>query len=438
MASLFGQLQHNSQGLSSLLSDRDISSPEVNRLQETPELSDVAYISTPDPLQSVSPSPPSQIMKREDLSLRTRPKKRQRCDFGTSPVHKRRKMAKQGDCHDMMSTCMDDHFPRIFQNQTKMRKDTHSVLMANEQTMALMHEMLPSTNQEYHKHHGKRCLFGFEFPDFRNGTDDEDDHKVHDTDDVSESAMEIGDEIWGIEQVLDGVHSKPMSTECATLPIHRLDRCDVTIAKEDISKLQLIGDQIDRKWLVTRFKHIILLIDQHAADERVRVERLTTFIMGEEGPNGDRILSVALDEPHCISSIAEEEVDALRRNAEWIGKWGVEWNVEGDTGGSIKVYKRPSIYGTAVKGGALKGILTEIKSMTAKSLRRFIPKCIDSILNSKACRSAVKFGDALNEKQMKHLLRNLSRCKLPFQCAHGRPTMFPIANLNGFAPEKDF
>ena len=71
-------------------------------------------------------------------------------------------------------------------------------------------------------------------------------------------------------------------------------------------------------------------------------------------------------------------------------------------------------------------------------LLRFIPKCIDSILNSKACRSAVKFGDALNEKQMKHLLRNLSRCKLPFQCAHGRPTMFPIANLNGFAPEKDF
>lgn len=42
---------------------------------------------------------------------------------------------------------------------------------------------------------------------------------------------------------------------------------------------------------------------------------------------------------------------------------------------------------------------------------------------------AVKFGDALYPEECAVLLKNLSRCQVPFQCAHGRPALVPIVDL---------
>ena len=49
-----------------------------------------------------------------------------------------------------------------------------------------------------------------------------------------------------------------------------------------------------------------------------------------------------------------------------------------------------------------------------------------ALLCSKACRRAVKFGDALAPLEQRWLIRDLADCALPFQCAHGRPTLYPL------------
>lgn len=46
-----------------------------------------------------------------------------------------------------------------------------------------------------------------------------------------------------------------------------------------------------------------------------------------------------------------------------------------------------------------------------------------------ACRSAIKFGDRLSIDECQILIQDLKKCKLPFQCAHGRPTLIPIINI---------
>ncbi|CAH8509219.1 unnamed protein product [Heterobilharzia americana] len=51
-----------------------------------------------------------------------------------------------------------------------------------------------------------------------------------------------------------------------------------------------------------------------------------------------------------------------------------------------------------------------------------IMQAIYPILQSRACHSAIRFGSKLNKNQMKLLISQLSECRLPFQCAHGRPT----------------
>ena len=42
---------------------------------------------------------------------------------------------------------------------------------------------------------------------------------------------------------------------------------------------------------------------------------------------------------------------------------------------------------------------------------------------------AIKFGDPLTLTECKDLLKSLTKCKLPFQCAHGRPSVVPLIQL---------
>jgi hypothetical protein len=59
------------------------------------------------------------------------------------------------------------------------------------------------------------------------------------------------------------------------------------------------------------------------------------------------------------------------------------------------------------------------------------PPAVARVLNSKACRGAVMFGDALPRATCSALLLRLSAARLPFQCAHGRPSVVPLVALVG-------
>jgi DNA mismatch repair protein MLH3 len=57
------------------------------------------------------------------------------------------------------------------------------------------------------------------------------------------------------------------------------------------------------------------------------------------------------------------------------------------------------------------------------------PPAVPRVLNSKACRGAVMFGDTVTPAQGAAMLGRLQACRLPFQCAHGRPAMLPLVTL---------
>ncbi|GME65362.1 DNA mismatch repair protein [Neofusicoccum parvum] len=57
------------------------------------------------------------------------------------------------------------------------------------------------------------------------------------------------------------------------------------------------------------------------------------------------------------------------------------------------------------------------------------PQGILELLNSRACRSAIMFNDALSAAQCEELVARLAGCAFPFQCAHGRPSMVPLVDL---------
>lgn len=73
-------------------------------------------------------------------------------------------------------------------------------------------------------------------------------------------------------------------------------------------------------------------------------------------------------------------------------------------------------------------VIDKIKSTRGGGLG-ILPKSINDVLNSRACRGAVKFGDKLSLEKCESLLKELGNCKAPFQCAHGRPSLAPIIEL---------
>ncbi|KAG5190051.1 hypothetical protein JKP88DRAFT_205766 [Tribonema minus] len=70
----------------------------------------------------------------------------------------------------------------------------------------------------------------------------------------------------------------------------------------------------------------------------------------------------------------------------------------------------------------------------AAPVRGVIPSTIHHILKYKACHGAIRFGDLLSQEQCCELVHGLSQCRLPFQCAHGRPSMVPLAHMQLYAP----
>lgn len=62
------------------------------------------------------------------------------------------------------------------------------------------------------------------------------------------------------------------------------------------------------------------------------------------------------------------------------------------------------------------------------------PPAVLRVLASKACRRAVMFGNVLTLPQSQAILDQLATCDLPFQCAHGRPTIAPLLRLDHDVP----
>ncbi|NXY85226.1 MLH3 protein, partial [Alcedo cyanopectus] len=73
---------------------------------------------------------------------------------------------------------------------------------------------------------------------------------------------------------------------------------------------------------------------------------------------------------------------------------------------------------------------------TGGGARGTLPLTFLKVLASQACHGAIKFNEHLTLEESCRLIEALSTCQLPFQCAHGRPSMMPLADLDHLQQEK--
>jgi len=157
-----------------------------------------------------------------------------------------------------------------------------------------------------------------------------------------------------------------------------------------------------------------------------------------------------LDFIGCLSITAIEDANSLCRWLQTAQHWGFVFTIAES---SLQLHRQPFFLGQVLTAedlieyiATLSGIRESESDATVSShhfpgdgstsaavdvsdASTIAPPAIRRILNSKACRHAIMFGDKLSHAECQKLLRRLSTCRNPFQCAHGRPSAVPLVLL---------
>ncbi|NXT58145.1 MLH3 protein, partial [Pluvianellus socialis] len=80
--------------------------------------------------------------------------------------------------------------------------------------------------------------------------------------------------------------------------------------------------------------------------------------------------------------------------------------------------------------------IVELVQTTGGGARGTLPLTFLKVLASQACHGAIKFNEHLSLEESCRLIEALSSCQLPFQCAHGRPSMMPLADTDHLQQEE--
>lgn len=173
--------------------------------------------------------------------------------------------------------------------------------------------------------------------------------------------------------------------------------------------------QIAQSYIVAESAEGLVIIDQHAAHERIMFMKLKDNILREQKLKQTLLSPVQLE-------LAHQEVLILEENRAILQEMGFELEFFG--GNSLAICSVPAFLNQSDWGEILKGVLADLIEGRPVS---GVNEAADKILHYVACRSAVKFGRALTVAEQEALIVELSQAEMKYTCPHGRPTMLKMS-----------
>ena len=168
--------------------------------------------------------------------------------------------------------------------------------------------------------------------------------------------------------------------------------------------------QFDETYVVAETPDGLVLIDQHAADERINYERLRAEMSGETPTQ-------ALAEPVDLELTAREgELFATYRDA--LAALGFHADRVDDR--TVEVRTVPTVFDTALDPSLLRDALTGFADGSAGET---VDAVADGLLADLACYPSITGNTSLTEGSVVDLLDALDDCENPFACPHGRPVV---------------
>jgi len=190
---------------------------------------------------------------------------------------------------------------------------------------------------------------------------------------------------------------------------------DVTAAalpesQDDVPPLGYALAQLKGVYILAENAQGLVLVDMHAAHERIMYERLKTA-MASEGLRGQPLLV-----PESIA-VSQREADCAEEHAQWFQRLGFELQRLGPE--SLAIRQIPSLLKQAEATRLVQDVLADLLEYGTSDR---IQAHLNELLGTMACHGAVRANRRLTVPEMNGLLRDMEQTERSGQCNHGRPT----------------
>ena len=199
-------------------------------------------------------------------------------------------------------------------------------------------------------------------------------------------------------------------------PLARAEIADAPIPERIAHPLGVARGQIAQTYIVAEAEDGLILVDQHAAHERLVLERMRRAVESGE------VASQALLIPEVVE-LEESACDRLEARIIDLAAFGLE--IERFGAGAVLVRATPAVLGA----GNIKGLVTDLADeLAAHGEALSLKERIDAVAGTMACHGSVRAGRVLSVAEMNALLREMEVTPHSGQCNHGRPTWVKLAH----------
>ncbi len=203
---------------------------------------------------------------------------------------------------------------------------------------------------------------------------------------------------------------------------HVLTKNDIAITQNfkiatNISQYNLgaAKAQICNKYIITQTEDSIIIVDQHAAHERLEYEKIKKLIE-KNGVIKQRLLI-----PEIIELPDNKRAEAMSDNKDNLAALGLVFDRFADK--SIIVQEIPSIIGDVNVLSLVQDIADHLFSSSENIT---LTELIEHVLETYACHHSIRSGRKLTTEEMNELLRQMEQTPFSGQCNHGRPTYIEL------------
>lgn len=204
--------------------------------------------------------------------------------------------------------------------------------------------------------------------------------------------------------------------ESAFAPQAKAEIIEAPQIEEQSFPLGAARAQIHENYILAQSDEGLVIVDQHAAHERLVYERFKVQV-AEHGVEKQGLLT-----PEIVN-MEESEAERLVSFAPQLAKLGLE--IEAFGAGAIAVQAIPALLGD--KPNVEKLIRDLADEITESDTADALEKRLNDILSTMACHGSVRSGRRLNVDEMNALLRQMEATPLSGQCNHGRPTSITLS-----------
>jgi len=193
-------------------------------------------------------------------------------------------------------------------------------------------------------------------------------------------------------------------------PLAEVTAAALPESQDDVPPLGYALAQLKGVYILAENAQGLVLVDMHAAHERIMYERLKTA-MASEGLRGQPLLV-----PESIA-VSQREADCAEEHAQWFQRLGFELQRLGPE--SLAIRQIPSLLKQAEATRLVQDVLADLLEYGTSDR---IQAHLNELLGTMACHGAVRANRRLTVPEMNGLLRDMEQTERSGQCNHGRPT----------------